>query len=76
MTAVTRTPTLMYVVYVLAALVLLVTAADAWLSALLGVRPLIATAYRTVRYLADECRAWAAGVVEAEIVESDRKVRL
>jgi hypothetical protein len=60
----------------LAALALLVTAADAWVTAVLDTRPLIPAVRLAGARIIAWCRDRAAGVVPAEIVDdSDRKVR-
>ncbi|GAA5045553.1 hypothetical protein HNP84_002602 [Thermocatellispora tengchongensis] len=59
----------------LAALVLLVTAADAYLTARIGVRPLIPAVRRLFALLAAECRTWVTGAAPAQVVDDpDRKV--
>lgn len=61
---------------VLALLVLLVTALDAWLTAMLGTRPLIPAVYRALALFAREARAWADGIPEADLIDDpDREVR-
>ncbi|WP_061290421.1 hypothetical protein [Herbidospora cretacea] len=47
---------------------LLITAADAWLTALVGLPPLIPALCRVARQIAHEYRMWLMGVVEADIV--------
>ncbi|GAA2279233.1 hypothetical protein GCM10010149_23690 [Nonomuraea roseoviolacea subsp. roseoviolacea] len=57
----------------LAMLMLLSTAADAWLSALLGL-PLLAPAVRRLAaVIADECRACAAGAIDADVIEDPER---
>lgn len=53
----------------LAVLVLLVTAADAWLTALLGLPPLIPVLRHLAQVIADECRPCTPGVIDAEVVD-------
>ena len=58
-----------------AVLVLLATATDAWLTALLGLPPLIPALRHLTRMLADELRRRAAGAIDAEIInDPERKV--
>lgn len=60
---------------VLCVLTLLVTAVDAWLTALLGVRPLTPVLRRLAAVIADECRTCAAGAIDADVIEdSEGKV--
>lgn len=59
-----------------ALLVLLITALDEWLTAVLGIRPLIPAAHQALALLVRECRDWADGVTDAEIVsDPDTEVR-
>lgn len=62
-----RLRTVLRVVWCL--LALLVTAADAWLTALLGVRPLLPTLRRLAVVVAEECRSCADGAIDAEVIE-------
>lgn len=58
---------------VLAVLLLIVTALDALLTALLGTAPLAPKARRLGRAVADEYRAAAAGAVDAEVIDDEEK---
>ncbi|MBO4274946.1 hypothetical protein [Microbispora triticiradicis] len=67
----------------LCVLVLLATALDAWLTALVGLPPLLPRVRRLAatlaRVLAAECRACATtmtdpGVVDAEVIDTDQEV--
>ncbi|MFI7028389.1 hypothetical protein ACIBK1_06740 [Microbispora rosea] len=63
----------------LCVLVLLVTAADAWLTALVGLPPLIPRVRRLAALIATECRTCASsvtepGVINAEVIDTDQEV--
>ncbi|MER5419894.1 hypothetical protein [Streptosporangium roseum] len=53
----------------LAVLVLLVTAADAWLTALLGLPPITPVLHRLTGVIADAWRSGAAGAIDAEVID-------
>lgn len=48
---------------------LLATAADVWLTALLGLAPFIPRLRRLAAVVADECRTCAAGAIDADVIE-------
>ncbi|MEU9832728.1 hypothetical protein AB0D67_14490 [Streptosporangium sp. NPDC048047] len=58
----------------LAVLMLLLTAADAWLTALLGLPPITPVLRRLAVVIADEWRTAAAGAIDADVIDSDQEV--
>ncbi|MBA2896646.1 hypothetical protein [Nonomuraea soli] len=60
---------------ILAVLVLLVTALDAWVTARLGIRPVIPAGRRALAVLLREARAWIEDIPEADLID-DCEVRL
>ncbi|REE96641.1 hypothetical protein [Thermomonospora umbrina] len=55
----------------LAVALLLVTAVDALLTALIGVRPLVPLLRSLAAVLADEYRAGRVGAIDADVIEDD-----
>ncbi|OUC93114.1 hypothetical protein [Streptosporangium minutum] len=53
----------------LAVLVLLITAAEAWLTALLGLPPITPVLRRLTEVIADEWRTGAADAIDAEVID-------